>query len=91
MTAPASLRLRLLLLGLAATTVALVLAGAFILSSFSASIEAERRDDLQASLDRLSAAVDPHAVDLALPEPLADPRYDTPLSGLYWQISDLDT
>ena len=91
MKAGASLRLRLLLLGAGSIVIALLLAGVFILSSFSASIEAERRDDLQGRLDRLIAAIDPTAVELAGPEPLADPDYDTPLSGIYWQISDLDS
>lgn len=86
-----SLRVRLLLLGAVAVVVTLVVAGIFILASFTASIEAERRDDLQASLDRLIAAIDPDAVDLAGSRPLTDPRYDTPLSGLYWQIDDRDT
>jgi signal transduction histidine kinase len=71
--------------------IALLVAGIFILASFTASIEAERRDDLAASLDRLIAAIDPDALDLAGPQPLSDPRYDTPLSGLYWQIDDRDT
>ena len=86
-----SLRVRLLLLGAVAVVVTLVVAGIFILASFTASIEAERRDDLQASLDRLIAAIDPDSVDLAGPQPLSDPRYDTPLSGLYWQIDDRDS
>jgi len=86
-----SLRLRLLIVGFASIVVALVLAGAFIFSSFSISMDAARRDDLQASLDRLTAAIDPDAAELAGPEPLSDPRYDSPLSGLYWQVNDLDT
>ena len=86
-----SLRARLLLAAAGSIVLALVIAGAFILTSFSASLEATRRDDLSASLDRLTAAIDPGAVDLAGPAPLADPRYDTPLSGLYWQIDDRST
>jgi signal transduction histidine kinase len=86
-----SLRLRLLIVGLASIVVALVLAGAFIFSSFSVSMEATRRDDLQASLDRLTAAIDPDTREPTGPEPLSDPRYDSPLSGLYWQVDDLDT
>lgn len=91
MSARASLRLRLLLLGAASIVVALLVAGVFILSSFSAAIEAERRDDLQGRLDRLTAAIDPTAVELTSPQPLADPAYDAPLGGLYWQIKDLDS
>ena len=91
MKAQQSLRVRLLILGAASIAIALFIAGFFILGSFSVSLEAARRDDLRASLDRLTAAVDPDAVGLAGPEPLTDPRYDTPLSGLYWQIDDIDT
>jgi signal transduction histidine kinase len=86
-----SLRLRLLLWGAGSIALALLIAGFFILGSFSASLEAARRDDLQASLDRLTAAIDPSSVDLTASDPLSDPRYDTPLSGLYWQIEDRDT
>lgn len=86
-----SLRLRLLTLGIVSIAAALLLAGIFIFSSFSASIDAERRDDLQAGLDRLVAAIDPLVPELTGPEPLADPRYDTPLSGMYWQVKDLDS
>ena len=91
MSVRSSLRLRLLLLGALSIVVALVVAGFFILSSFSASIEAERRDDLQGRLDRLTAAIDLTAVDLAAPQPLADAAYDVPLGGLYWQIKDIDS
>jgi signal transduction histidine kinase len=86
-----SLRLRLLLWGAGSIALALLIVGIVILMSFNAAIEAERRDDLEASLDRLTAALDPDAVELAGPAPLTDPRYDTPLSGLYWQITDRDT
>jgi len=85
-----SLRLRLLLGGAAWIVLALVLAGVFISASFQASMSAARRDDLQASLDRLIAAIDPATTLLAATEPLPDPRYDTPLGGLYWQVEDKD-
>ena len=91
MSASASLRLRLLVLAAASIVVALVVAGVFILSSFSAAIETERRDDLRGRLDRLTAAIDPTAVELTGPQPFGDPAYDAPLGGLYWQIKDLDT
>lgn len=86
-----SLRLRLFLGALAAIVVALVMAGLAIVSSFSASIEAERRDDLSATIDRLTAAIDPSAPVLAVAPVLTDARYDTPLSGVYWEITDLDS
>lgn len=86
-----SLRMRLIVGGGLWILLALLVAGLLITASFSASIEAERRDDLEASLNRLVAAMDPDAAALTVPDPLADPRYDTPLSGMYWQIDDLDT
>jgi signal transduction histidine kinase len=85
-----SLRLRLLLGGALWIAAALVVAGFFIVASFSASIEQERRDDLEASLDRLTASIDSAGPELAAADPLSDPRYDTPLSGLYWQVDDVD-
>lgn len=85
-----SLRLRLLLGALGSILIGLVIAGFAIVASFSASIEAERRDDLSASIDRLTAAIDPAAPVLTVPPALTDPRYDTPLSGFYWQIADDD-
>ena len=85
-----SLRLRLLLGGALWIVLALLLAGIFISASFEASINAARRDDLEASFDRLVAAIDPTTGTLSSAEPLADPRYDTPLGGLYWQVDDSD-
>lgn len=85
-----SLRIRLLLGAFTSVVVALLIAGFAIVASFSASIETERRNDLSASIDRLTAAIDPGAPVLSVPAPLTDPRYDTPLSGFYWQITDLD-
>ena len=85
-----SLRFRLLLGALASIAVGLVIAGFAIVASFSASMEATRRDDLSATIDRLVAAIDPATPVFSVPAPLTDPRYDTPLSGFYWQITDLD-
>lgn len=90
MTWSSSLRLRLLIGGAAWIVLALVVAGIFISASFEASINAARRDDLEASFDRLVASIDPATGALASAEPLADPRYNTPLGGLYWQVDDAD-
>ena len=86
-----SMRVRLLFGGAVWIVLALLLAGIFIVASFEASIEIERRDDLQASLDRLIVSIDPEASAPSFSETLTDPRYETPLSGLYWEIDNVDT
>ncbi len=91
MRPPWSLRLRLLLGGALWIAVALLASWMFIFTSFSTLIEAERRSDLQASLDRIVAEIDPDSADPIPEGPLRDPRYDTPLSGVYWQVEDLDS
>jgi signal transduction histidine kinase len=88
---PRSLGLRLLLGGAGWIAVALVASWIFIFTSFSTLIEDERRAGLQASLDRIVAEIDPDAAEPIGEGPLTDPRYDTPLSGVYWQVEDLDT
>jgi signal transduction histidine kinase len=90
MTSPRSLRLRLVLGGAVWIVLALAAAGLFITASFDRSIDAARRDDLEANLDRLVAAIDPAGSVQSIVSPLTDPRYDTPLGGLYWQIDDKD-
>ena len=91
MTSPWSLRLRLLLGGALWIAVALLASWMFIFASFSTLVEAERRSDLQASLDRIVAEIDPDSGEPIPQGPLRDPRYDTPLSGVYWQVEDLDS
>ena len=54
-------------------------------------IDADRRADLNATLNRIVAEIDPDATAAISEGPLSDPRYETPLSGLYWQVKDLDT
>ena len=91
MNLPRSLRLRLLLGGAVWIVVALAASWLFIFTSFSILIDAERRSDLQASLNRIVAEIDPDATEPIPEGPLRDPRYDTPLSGVYWQVEDLET
>jgi signal transduction histidine kinase len=88
---PRSLRLRLLLGGAVWVLVALALSWLFIVATFASLIDADRRSDLQASFDRIVAEIDPDAVDPLPESPLQDPRYDTPLSGVYWQVEDIET
>ncbi len=86
-----SLRVRLLLGGAAWIVVALIAAWAFIVANFAFLIETERRADLQASFDRIVAEIDPDVANPVSESALTDPRYDTPLGGLYWQVEDLES
>ena len=85
-----SLRLRLLLGGGLWIAFALAASWVFIFASFSSLIDNERRSDLQAGLDRIVAEIDPASAEPIPQGPLRDPRYDTPLSGVYWQVEDLE-
>ena len=50
------------------------------------------RDELTAGLSRLVAQIDPAAAAMpADPQPLPDPRYATPFTGIYWQVEDLSS
>jgi signal transduction histidine kinase len=91
MTAPYSLRLRLILGATAWLVLALVLVGLFIVQSFSHYLERERLSDLQAGLKRIVAELDVDAAGSVPGTLLSDPRYDTPLSGVYWQVEDIAT
>jgi signal transduction histidine kinase len=88
---PQSLRLRLLLGGAVWILVALALSWLFIVATFASLIDADQRSDLQAGFDRIVAEIDPDAAEPVPADPLRDPRYDTPLSGVYWQVEDIET
>lgn len=69
-----------------------LVAAAFVLQYlFVTTIERNVRDDLEAAMTRLIALIDLNSSELALTAPMADPRYDTPLGGRYWQIIDTVT
>jgi signal transduction histidine kinase len=80
--------LRLRLLGLAALSVAaaLVVAGLAIGALFVVNVDASVRAGLASSLSRLVALIDPGTGTLS--QPMADPRYEVPASGIYWQINN---
>lgn len=84
--------LRLRLLGGAALWIvlALLIAGLAIGYMFVSNVERATRADLRDSFNRLVASIAPDARAPTLSHPLADPRYQTPLSGLYWQITRMD-
>ncbi|NLS21223.1 HAMP domain-containing histidine kinase [Rhizobium sp. P40RR-XXII] len=88
-----SLRVRLILGAGVWIAVALVLAGVAIGYLFTKSVERGASADLSATMSRLVALINADARDTApvLTGSLPDPRYDTPISGLYWQITDLGT
>jgi signal transduction histidine kinase len=86
-----SLRLRLLLLAALLVATAVLLAGVALLLMFSSHLERRIAADLEANLNRAVALIEADAASPALRAPLADPRYALPLSGLYWQLEDIDT
>lgn len=86
-----SLRLRLLAGALVWIVLALLVAGTTIALMFTANVDQTVRTGLSASLSRLVALIDPAADGPQLREPLADPRYDIPQSGAYWQLVEVGT
>ena len=84
-----SLRLRLLALALLSITGALVVSGAGLVVLFERHVEQRVDGELETYVRQLAGNVvfDP-AGKIAMPRPPADPRFDQPLSGLYWQIED---
>ncbi|WP_295557604.1 HAMP domain-containing sensor histidine kinase [uncultured Hyphomicrobium sp.] len=82
-----SLRLRLLIAGAASTAIALGLAGYGLTVLFERHVERRIDTELAVHLNQLTAHLEPAGENrLTLSTPPADPRFDVPLSGLYWQI-----
>ncbi len=83
--------LRLRLWGGAALWIvlALIVAGLAIGWMFTANVERSMREGLTASLNRLVAQIDADAGEPVREDALPDPRYGTPLSGVYWQVEEL--
>ncbi|MEO6633979.1 MAG: HAMP domain-containing sensor histidine kinase [Devosia sp.] len=82
-----SLRLRLLLFAALSIAAALIVAGLAIGALFVANTESSVRASLSASLSRLVALIDPATG--APTQPMADPRYEVPSGGVYWQVRNL--
>lgn len=82
-----SLRLRLALAG-AASIIAALVAAFFVLSTlFERHVERRIAAELMLHLNQIIAGISERAdAPLALARPPADPRFERPLSGLYWQI-----
>jgi len=83
-----SLRLRLLLAGALSILVALSLAAVGLTLLFKQHVERRVDAELTVYLNQLAAnlALSPSG-ELSIDPPPADPRFDEPLSGLYWQIT----
>ncbi len=86
---PRSLRWRLLLLSLLVVAPALVLLAWQLSHTFEQSVEARVRHELENHLNQLIARVRVlPGGKLQLTDHLSDPRFNVPLSGLYWQVND---
>ena len=84
-----SLKLRLLLLGAITISAALLAAGLGIVGLFERHVERRAEAELDTYIRQISAGITFDAKGEAIfNHPLADPRFETPLNGLYWQISD---
>ena len=84
-----SLRLRLLAAGAASILIALALAGLGLTLLFERHVERRIVVELELDLRQLIGHLGrTENGTLLLERPLADPRFEEPLSGLYWQITD---
>lgn len=82
-----SLRLRLLIAGAVSTAIALGLAGYGLTVLFERHVERRIDAELSVHLNQITAHLERGASgQLALSTQPADPRFEVPLSGLYWQI-----
>ncbi|HEV2506685.1 MAG TPA: HAMP domain-containing sensor histidine kinase [Mesorhizobium sp.] len=88
-----SLKVRMIVGTAVSIAFALVLAGIALRYMFVESVERGARSDLSATMARLVALVDLDVTGAVprLSGRLPDPRYDTPQSGLYWQVRDMDS
>jgi signal transduction histidine kinase len=85
-----SLRLRLIASGIVAILIAVAIAGSALVLLFERHVVRTVAADLDMHLKQLLASIDVDAQgNLVLTEQPADPRFVDPLSGLYWQISDV--
>lgn len=84
-----SLKLRLLLLGAVTISAALLAAGLGIVGLFERHVERRAEAELDTYSRQISAGISFDAKgEPTFNHPLADPRFETPLSGLYWQVRD---
>lgn len=87
-----SLRLRLLAAGAASIVVALALAGAGLLMLFERHVERRMVAELNSYLNQVVSELtrdEDGSLDVGAPP--AEPLFQQPLSGLYWQVSEEET
>lgn len=83
-----SLKLRLLAAGAASIVLTLAVAGFGLLLLFERHVERRMTAELQAHLRQLVSGLERGADgSLNIAHPPAEPRFEEPLSGLYWQIA----
>lgn len=83
-----SLRLRLLVLSIISVVLVVSIAGLSISTLFANHVQRSFERGLSTQLDRLIALVNPAPEVPKLRQPMPDARYETPGSGIYWQVTD---
>ena len=83
----ASLRFRLLVAAVGFVLAALILSGVWLTILFQRHVEGWVDAELTAWLDQLISGIDagPNGT-LIVARPPADPRFERPISGLYWEV-----
>lgn len=84
-----SLRARLVAVSLVAIVATLLVAHQVLTELFERQVTAQFQSGLKVTLDQLASGLsfDPKARRVLIREPQGDPRWATPYSGMYWQIS----
>ena len=83
-----SLRNRLLLAAVAVIAIAIAIAALGLSTMFERHVKTWIDSELDAHMTQLIAGLDRAPTgELAVVTPPSDPRFDSPMSGLYWQIS----
>ncbi|MEN6541916.1 HAMP domain-containing sensor histidine kinase [Parvibaculum sp.] len=84
-----SLRLRLLFMALVANALALAISGVGLVYLFERHVEQRIDSELETYLNQLAGLVTFSPDGAAtISTPLSDPRFNQPLSGLYWQVGE---
>ncbi len=83
-----SLRLRLLVLSIFSVVLVVSVAGVSISTLFANHVHRSFERGLSTQLDRLIALVNATPETPKLRQPMPDARYETPASGMYWQVTD---
>ncbi|MDR3493993.1 MAG: HAMP domain-containing sensor histidine kinase [Ancalomicrobiaceae bacterium] len=85
---PGSLRLRLIVAAVVFSAIAVAIAGSAMVILVNRHIERRVVYELRGHLDQLTARFVLNGDTPEVRSDLADPRFDRPLSGLYWQIAE---